>query len=51
MPARFPMALKGGTALSKVYAVIARFSKDIDITLDYRGFVEEIKESAVAQCN
>ncbi|MBI4454586.1 MAG: nucleotidyl transferase AbiEii/AbiGii toxin family protein [Acidobacteria bacterium] len=35
-PRRLPMALKGGTSLSKVYEVIHRFSEDVDITLDYR---------------
>lgn len=43
MPERLPMAFKGGTALSKVYNIIERFSEDVDITLDYRGFVDEIK--------
>lgn len=43
MPGRLSMAFKGGTALSKVYNIIERFSEDIDITLDYRGFVDEIK--------
>jgi predicted nucleotidyltransferase component of viral defense system len=43
MPGRLPMAFKGGTALSKVYNVIERFSEDLDITLDYRGFIDEIK--------
>ncbi len=43
MPGRLPMAFKGGTALSKVYNIIDRFSEDLDITLDYRGFVDEIK--------
>ncbi len=37
MPDSLPMAFKGGTSLSKVYGAIARFSEDIDITLDYRG--------------
>ena len=37
MPGRFPMAFKGGTSLSKVFGAIARFSEDVDITLDYRG--------------
>jgi len=36
MPGRLNMAFKGGTALSKVYGVIDRFSEDIDVTLDYR---------------
>jgi hypothetical protein len=43
MPGRLPMAFKGGTALSKAYNIIERFSEDIDITLDYRSFVDEIK--------
>lgn len=38
IPARHPMAFKGGTSLSKVYGVIDRFSEDVDITLDYQGF-------------
>lgn len=38
MPGRQQMAFKGGTSLSKVYGAIDRFSEDIDITLDYRGF-------------
>lgn len=42
MPGRLPMAFKGGTALSKVYNIIERFSEDLDITLDYRGFIDEI---------
>lgn len=37
MPDRMPMAFKGGTSLSKVFNAIARFSEDVDITLDYRG--------------
>lgn len=37
MPGRLPMAFKGGTSLSKVFNAIARFSEDVDITLDYRG--------------
>ena len=37
MPDRMPMAFKGGTSLSKVFGAIARFSEDVDITLDYRG--------------
>src|SRR5438105_2876081 len=38
MPGRFKMAFKGGTSLSKVFDAIARFSEDVDVTLDYRGF-------------
>lgn len=37
MPDRLPMAFKGGASLSKVFGAIARFSEDVDITLDYRG--------------
>lgn len=37
MPGKLPMAFKGGTSLSKVFGAIARFSEDVDITLDYRG--------------
>lgn len=37
MPGRLPMAFKGGTSLSKVFGAIARFSEDVDITLDYRA--------------
>ncbi len=37
LPDRLPMAFKGGTSLSKVFGAIARFSEDVDITLDYRG--------------
>jgi Nucleotidyl transferase AbiEii toxin, Type IV TA system len=44
MPDRLPMAFKGGTALSKVYNIIERFSEDCDITIDYRGFSKEINE-------
>lgn len=44
IPNRLPMAFKGGTALSKVYNIIERFSEDIDITLDYRGFGKEVSE-------
>jgi hypothetical protein len=43
MPEPRQMAFKGGTSLSKVYQVIDRFSEDIDITVDYRGFVEVVK--------
>ena len=38
MPASLPMAFKGGTSLSKVFRAIHRFSEDVDVTLDYRGF-------------
>jgi hypothetical protein len=35
-PGRVTMAFKGGTSLSKVYDAIARFSEDVDVTLDHR---------------
>lgn len=38
MPDRLPMAFKGGTSLSKAFDAIRRFSEDVDVTLDYRGF-------------
>lgn len=37
MPGALRMAFKGGTSLSKVYGAIARFSEDIDVTIDYRA--------------
>ena len=42
MPGRLPMAFKGGTSLSKVFDAINRFSEDVDVTLDYRGFGSDI---------
>ena len=44
MPNRSTMAFKGGTSLSKVFNVIGRFSEDIDITIDYRSFTNEITD-------
>lgn len=41
VPGRMSMIFKGGTSLSKVYSAIARFSEDIDITLDCRTLVPE----------
>jgi predicted nucleotidyltransferase component of viral defense system len=41
IPNAHPMAFKGGTSLSKVYNAIARFSEDVDITLDYRFFEKD----------
>jgi hypothetical protein len=37
MPGGLRMAFKGGTSLSKIYGAIARFSEDIDVTIDYRA--------------
>lgn len=36
------MAFKGGTSLSKVFGLINRFSEDVDISIDYRNFVNEL---------
>jgi len=36
------MAFKGGTSLSKAYNLINRFSEDVDITIDYRNFMDTI---------
>jgi hypothetical protein len=41
MPNALTMAFKGGTSLSKAFKVIDRFSEDVDITIDYRGFTNE----------
>lgn len=41
MPERKEMVFKGGTSLSKAYRAIARFSEDVDVTLDYRSHVTE----------
>lgn len=41
------LVFKGGTALSKVYRVIDRFSEDVDVTYDIREIVGEIPENAV----
>ncbi len=42
MPGRLPMAFKGGTSLSKVYAAIRRFSEDVDVTVDYKSLDQSI---------
>ena len=36
------LAFKGGTSLSKAYGAIARFSEDIDITMDCRKLVDDL---------
>lgn len=36
------LVFKGGTSLSKVWRAIRRFSEDIDVTYDIRGFVPEL---------
>lgn len=40
MPRRLPLAFKGGTSLSKIYGAIARFSEDVDLTIDYTALSE-----------
>ena len=42
IPGRVEMAFKGGTSLSKVFDVIHRFSEDVDVTLDYRIWGDEL---------
>lgn len=37
MPGVPPIAFKGGTSLSKAYDAIARFSEDVDVTLDRKA--------------
>ena len=34
------MTFKGGTSLSKAFNLINRFSEDIDITIDYKSFID-----------
>lgn len=48
LPVREAMAFKGGTSLSKVYGVIARFSEDLDVTIDCRRLVEPFDPFAPA---
>ncbi len=36
------LVFKGGTSLSKVWHAIRRFSEDIDITYDIRGFAPDL---------
>jgi len=43
MPNPLQMAFKGGTSLSKVFNVIFRFSEDIDITIDYTSFKNDLE--------
>lgn len=42
IPDRVDMAFKGGTSLSKVFNAIHRFSEDVDVTLDYRNWGEDL---------
>ena len=43
------LVFKGGTSLSKVWRAIRRFSDDIDITYDIRGFVPEFVGRSVGR--
>ncbi len=49
------LIFKGGTALSKCYGVINRFSEDIDLTLDTKNFTQNRKRQSIkeliAVCN
>ena len=40
------LIFKGGTSLSKVWRAIRRFSEDLDITYDIRGFVPDLVAGA-----
>lgn len=42
MPEVPPLAFKGGTSLSKAYDAIARFSEDVDVTLDRRALAPDL---------
>ncbi len=48
IPDRIEMVFKGGTSLSKVFDVIHRFSEDVDITLDYRNWGDELDPFSVS---
>ena len=43
------MAFKGGTSLSKVFSLINRFSEDVDITIDYRNFINPIDFNTISR--
>ena len=36
------LVFKGGTALSKAYQIIRRFSEDVDLTYDIRAFAPQL---------
>lgn len=44
MPNAPEMAFKGGTALSKVFGAIERFSEDVDVSIDYRSLAPDLAE-------
>ena len=41
-PLGLHLAFKGGTALSKAYKVIRRFSEDVDLTYDIRALAPQL---------
>lgn len=43
------MAFKGGTSLSRIYNLIQRYSEDVDITIDYRNFREDLDLSSISR--
>lgn len=43
------MAFKGGTSLSRIYNLIQRYSEDVDITIDYRNFREDLDLSNISR--
>ena len=45
-PFGYQLVFKGGTSLSKVWRAIRRFSEDIDITYDIRGFAPDLVAGA-----
>ena len=45
-PFGYQLVFKGGTSLSKVWRPIRRFSEDIDITYDIRGFAPDLVAGA-----
>jgi predicted nucleotidyltransferase component of viral defense system len=40
------LVFKGGTALSKAYKVIRRFSEDVDLTYDIRALAPDVVAGA-----
>jgi len=44
MEGRPRMAFKGGTSLSKIFGAIARFSEDVDVTIDHQTWKHSAKD-------
>jgi hypothetical protein len=44
------LVFKGGTALSKAYNVIRRFSEDVDLTYDIRALAPQLSDSVSPDC-